>query len=239
MDDLVRPNMRLSILSLVLLSSLSVRAAESKSVASKTVAATPAPAAKTEAATVDTHKLYMSLNVGGLFSQPFNKLGASGLVGARAGYILPFRPGQFVVALEGGYAAPGATGTATDPRVTENGGSYNWTLSERQGYLGLQFMHRATWLGTEKLTPFVGIGPRLWLLQSRVTGKAGTSDLLLSTEQSTQVGFLLPIGVEYKLGPGAITGEAQISWAPVSHRITGDTNVGALSLAVGYRLLLL
>ena len=57
-------------------------------------------------------------------------------------------------------------------------------------------------------------------------------------EQSTKVGLGVPFGAEIKLGPGALIGELLFEYGSLDHTATGDSNTGALSLAIGYRLLL-
>ena len=51
----------------------------------------------------------------------------------------------------------------------------------------------------------VGIGPRIYLMKSVTTGKAGGEVIGETDEISTQIGGGLPFGVEFKLGPGALT----------------------------------
>jgi hypothetical protein len=70
-----------------------------------------------------------------------------------------------------------------------------------------------------------------------VKGEAGTGNMITETlEQSTKVGFHVPLGVDYLLGPGRLFVEAQLFWAPIDHRSTGDSSVGAISAELGYRL---
>ena len=136
--------------------------------------------------------------------------------------------------LEVGYSEPGAKGTQTDPRVDANGGSYSWTLNQRELMLGLTATFR---FPMDKLTPYAGIGPRLWLLQTLVQGTAGDGNVISQTkEQSTKVGLVVPVGVGYQIGPGSAFFEAQLLWAPLDHRITGDSSVGSLTTSVGYRM---
>ena len=89
-----------------------------------------------------------------------------------------------------------------------------------------------------KLTPYAGIGPRIYLLKSKISGSAGQSPIGETTEQSTKIGFGVPLGVEYELGPGGLLAEVLLQYGGLDHQITGDSNTGALSLSVGYRFLL-
>jgi hypothetical protein len=175
--------------------------------------------------------------VGGLFAQPFTggKLGASYDVSLEVGYLLPVMERRLGLVLDVGYTEPGAKATLTDPRVDANGGSYSWTLNQRELMVGLTAMFRFP-MGA--LTPYAGIGPRLWLLQTLVQGTAGDGNpISLTKEQSTKVGLAVPLGIGYALGPGSVFFEAQLLWAPLDHRITGASSVGSITTCVGYRLL--
>jgi hypothetical protein len=217
----------------------------------------PAPAPVAEVAKVEPEKkdrgaFLIGLKAGGLFAEPFTNgiLGPSFLVDVELGYVLPFLKRGIAVIIDGGYSQPTANGAPTDPRVDANSGTYTWNLIQREVLLGLTLMYRATWIGEGKLVPYLGVGPRLWLLQTSVTGcTAGTTNMpgacgmaanpiTESLEQSTKVGLSVPLGVDYALGPGRIFLEAQLLWAPIDHRVTGDSSVGSLTAELGYRLFL-
>jgi hypothetical protein len=192
----------------------------------------------------DRGAFVVGLKLGGLFSEPFGngdpytKLGAWGFFGVEAGYILPYLRRSFGVLLDVGYSQPSASITVTDPRVDANGGMYTRELTQRQLMFGLTALYRATFIN-DRFAPYIGIGPRLWLLQTSINGSAGAMNPINeSTEQSTRVGLSVPIGFDFQIGPGRIFGELQIFWAPIEHRTTGDSSVGALTLDAGYRLFL-
>ena len=75
-----------------------------------------------------------------------------------------------------------------------------------------------------------GVGPAFYFLARKVTSLG-----LEQTETSTQVGFKLTAGADLRIGPGAIIGEIRFPFAMVGQRTTGDSNVGAVSIVVGYR----
>jgi hypothetical protein len=51
-------------------------------------------------------------------------------------------------------------------------------------------------------------------------------------------GVGIPLGVEFGLGPGALIGEVLFQYGGLNHKATGDSNTGALNIALGYRLLI-
>jgi len=200
--------------------------------------ATDANVVQPAPATSDRGAFVVGVGVGGLFAQPFSKLGASFLVDVQIGYVLPYLKRGLAVLIDAGYTQPTTSGTQTDSRIDANSGGYSFDLVQRQLMFGLTLMYRATFIGSGRVAPYLGVGPRLWLLQGLATGAAGGSTIGESTEQSTKVGLGVPLGVDIGLGPGRLFGEVQLFWAPIDHRTTGESSVGSLAVGVGYRLML-
>ncbi len=169
--------------------------------------------------------------IGGL--APFSGLSPFVTVGLEAGVILPFAKRAFALALDVDYTAPKNSGSETDARVP--GGAYDWKLTEQQLVFMPAAFYRVNGLG--KVTPYVGIGPRFYLLQSTVRGSSGGATINETTERSTKVGVGLPLGAEFALGPGALTAELLLQYGPLDHRATGDSNTGAANLFLGYRFI--
>ncbi len=177
--------------------------------------------------------LLAGAKVGGLLS--FGGLDPNARVGLELGYVFPWMERSFALLLDADYAAPKSSGTqAGDARVA--GGTYDWHLTEQMLTLMPVAMYRYTKLG--RVVPYVGIGPRIYLLRSTVRGAVGSVEIPETTEQSTKVGFGLPFGAELKLGPGGVIGEFLFEYGSLDHMATGNSNTGALSLAIGYRFLL-
>ena len=221
-----------------------------------------APTAVVEAAPPrrDRGAFVVGVKAGGLFPQPVTQrgdrgpakqsstLGASFLVGLEVGYFLPFVRRSIGVLLDVGYSQPETCGapdgtcptrTELDPRVDANGGAYRYALTQRELMFGLTVLYRIQWQDQQRVIPFVGVGPRLWLLDTHVSGEAGAGNRIAeSQEQSTKVGLAVPLGVALRLGPGNLFLEGQLFWAPLDHRSTGETSVGAITVDLGYRLLL-
>lgn len=170
--------------------------------------------------------------VGGIV--PFSKLSAHVLGSLELGYA--FGPKRsFVGYLDVSYAVPQSDGEATDPRVPTTKWSYE--VWQKQLVFQPSFAYRFTKVVAE-LTPYVGIGPRIYFLETVTEGKASGEAFGTSYERSTRLGFGVPLGVEWALGPGGVLAELLLQWAPLDHRITGDTNLGSGTLLVGYRALL-
>lgn len=174
--------------------------------------------------------------VGGIFS--FNGLNPFVTGGVELGYVFSALDRGIGALIAVDYTAP-----KTDGKVTEDfdparipGGAYDWEI--RQKILTVQptFLYRMTFI-SDSITPYVGVGPRIYFLQSVVRGSAGDQKFADTTEQSTKFGIGGPLGAEFALGPGGIIAEVLLQWAPIDHRATGTTNLGGATLNVGYRAL--
>ncbi len=170
--------------------------------------------------------------IGGLI--PFGGLGPNLTGGIELGVVFPWIHRSFALAVDLDYAAPKASGSETDPRIM-TGGKYTWHLTEQELNLMPLVMYRLTSLG--RVTPFVGVGPRFYFLRSTVRSDEGTPSFQETTEQSTKVGFGVPLGVEIQLGPGGLLAELLFQYGGLDHTATGVSNTGGASLAVGYRFL--
>lgn len=172
------------------------------------------------------HGVFVTPKVGGIV--PFGGLGPNVTGGLDVGYALPMGL-TFGVAAD--YAQPTKSGSEADARVA--GGTYAWHLTQQI----LQVMpfvgYRLRGLGA--LVPYAAIGPRVYLLRSTVRGDGPTFGE--TREQSTKVGIGLPLGLELAAGPGAAVAELLLQYGALDHATTGDSNTGAASLSLGYRLM--
>lgn len=181
----------------------------------------------------DRGQVLLAVKVGALLPYGFSRLGASYLVDLELGYALPVLHHRLALTIEGAFTAPEASGSTTDPRLdAAPGGAYSWHLSQRELILGLSLVYRHP-IG--RLTPYIGVGPRLFLLDSRVNGSAGAAPIAQSSETSTKIGAGIPVGLGFRLGPGDLFAELALNISGINHRTTGDTNTGSLTLAAGYR----
>lgn len=196
-------------------------------------AAPPTPEAPAQDASASNSKgsFLIGAKVGGI--APFDGLNPFVIGTVELGYVLPWLNRGIAGLVAVSYTAPNAAGEQADPRVP--GGAYTWSLTQHELIIQPTVMYRYTKLG--RIVPFVGIGPRIYLMNSVVTGKAGEEVIGETSETSTQIGGGLPLGVEYLLGPGALLGELLFEVGTLDHTITGKSHTAGLSLNIGYRFM--
>lgn len=162
----------------------------------------------------------------------------------QVGYVLPFLKRSFGLIIDVAYTVPTKSGTVMgDPRV--DGGKYEWKITQKELTITPAAYYRLTMLG--RVVPYIGIGPRVYLHQSTVSGSVGKEMILETKEQTTRVGVGLPVGVGVQLGPGELTGEFLFEWGKFgdekpstqnSYVAPGDKHSMAGTINVGYRFLL-
>lgn len=165
---------------------------------------------------------------------PLNGLDPFVRGGVELGWVFGGTGRRMAALLDVSYTAPHAAGVEKDSRVAD--GRYEWELRQKELVFQPTFLYRLT--GESALTPFVGIGPRIYFLESVGKGSAAGSELEDTYERSTKLGVGLPFGLELRLGPGGLFAEALLEWGPLDHRITGDSSLLAANLFLGYRALL-
>ncbi|MBI2390901.1 MAG: outer membrane beta-barrel protein [Deltaproteobacteria bacterium] len=186
----------------------------------------PTPAAAPTRHGAGNKGFFVTGKVGGIV--PFGGLGPNAIGGIDLGYALDMGL-AFGVAAD--YAAPKADGTETDARVA--GGQYKWHLTQQMLQVMPFVMYRIKTSGL--LVPYAGVGPRIYMLQSFVKGEGPAFQE--TREQSTKVGVGVPLGLEIRLGPGAAIAELLLQYGGLNHTATGDSNAGAASLSLGYRMM--
>jgi hypothetical protein len=188
-----------------------------------------------QASASDRGQFLVAIKAGGMVARGFSRLTGSYLVDAELAYALPVLKHRLAIAIEGAFTAPEATGSQTDARIDGNGGTYAWKLEQREVILGASLIYRHM-LG--RWIPYIGVGPRVFLLQSKVSGTVGMTPVAVSGEQSTKVGAGVPLGLGLRLGPGDLFLEVSLAIAAIDHRTTGDSNTGSLGFQLGYRFML-
>lgn len=151
--------------------------------------------------------------------------------GVEVGYAM--MDGKLAIVVSADYTQPTTTNQESDPRVM--GGTYTWKLTEQQLGVMATVIYRLTSLKT--VIPYGGIGPRVLFARSKVQDD-GAPMISITEEQSTRIGVGIPVGVELPLGPGSGIGEVLFQYGTLDHVATGDSHTGAITLALGYRMLL-
>src|SRR5688572_617021 len=150
----------------------------------------------------DSAAVLLAGKVGGIAS--FNGLAPFVIGGIEAGYIFGGLDRSLGVELAVEYTAPKTDGSGEETLMPARipGGSYDWTLTQKILTFQPTFFFRFVWL-SKTFTPYVGIGPRIYLLESSITGEVDGQELEPTTERSTKLGFGVPVGAEIAAGPGA------------------------------------
>jgi len=193
--------------------------------------AAPAPTTTAEPS-APARPPYLVLGLGAGAFVPTSKLGVSFLAGVDVSYQLPFLGGRFGLGVGLGYSQPTTSGKIADERVQPTAGTAgeaDYSSTMRELLLDVRISYRIfSW--DSIWSPHVAVGPAFYFLSHQVESLAHTQ-----TETSTQLGFNVILGADFRVWRGAVIGEVRIPFATVGQRTTGDSNVGAASILVGYR----
>lgn len=180
--------------------------------------------------------LVLGGKIGGGLGKPFSEFGASYVLEVELGYMLPVLDKGIEIFISGQYTQPTTDGIEgeSDPRLP---GTLSYDITQQELALTLGALYRFH-VGLDWLAPYGGLGARLYMLRTKVTGSAGGESFGKTEETQSEAGLLLLGGVDFRLGPGALMAELQFGWAHVDGFVLRDTNLGALQLLVGYRAML-
>jgi hypothetical protein len=134
------------------------------------------------------------------------------------------------------YTPPRAGGEAADVRLPASD-SFNWEIRQDELALGIGMLVRFLELGSP-INGYAALGPQVVFLRTVANGDAAGEPFGEHVERDTQVGLYGWLGVELVLGPGVGFVELGLAWSDLNGAITGDSNTGNLSPALGYRLML-
>lgn len=151
------------------------------------------------------------------------------------GVALPFAGQRIQVLGTLAYMAPPSEGAVDDSRVS--GASFSYALVHKELMLGFGVNVRFLELG-RRINPYVGIAPQIYLMETVIDGDADGAAFGESRERYSKMGIYVGAGAELRLGPGALFVQLGFTYSKLDGQISGDSNTGALSPSVGYRLLL-
>ena len=149
-------------------------------------------------------------------------------------------PGFLAAALRGGYQRYAATGKGSLPCsgtttacINDKGGAgaYSWDLVEETVTIGLPISYRL--LPDKRIHPYVGVQPQVFLLRATTTSFG-----LENSQGDTKFGFAGLLGGQFDVGPGGVFLEAGFQYVALDHRLTGKSNLGAVTIGLGYRIAL-
>lgn len=158
---------------------------------------------------------------------PTAKLGPMVIGGIEVDYAVAMDK-RLLVGLDVSLTRPSHDGTVMDPRVPS---SPQYAIKETEMVLALLASYRFA-AQDRALVPWVGAGPMLHFLRSTETTTIAPGD---NTAGSTELGLELAGGADYRVGPGFIVGDVRFAYTKLEHTITGSTNAGKITLALGYR----
>lgn len=159
---------------------------------------------------------------------PTSKLGLFVVPAIEFDLFLPVLSRRLVVALDTSFTWPRQDGSGNDPRV---GGDYDYDIDVLELKFALDAIFRF-FDETHRFVPFAGLGPAMQYLRSKQTTSLDKGE---NTEHNVEFGFEVLGGVDFKLGPGYVVGDVRFVYTDLDHKLTGDTNAGNVTIAVGYR----
>jgi hypothetical protein len=177
--------------------------------------------------------------LGGGIGAPLNEFGGTFAGELELGYALPL-PEPVGRSLEifasGTYLEPRTDGTGAEPdaRLPADG-TFSYDVTQQAAIVTLGGRYRFP--VTESIAPYGAIGGRMYLMRTTVNGEAADEAFGQNEETAMEFGLHLAGGVDFRLGPGALLAELQLGYAPLDGFVLRDTNMGAMVLMVGYRVM--
>lgn len=172
---------------------------------------------------------------------PTNDFGLSYGGVVELGYLLPL-PAPVLHAIElfvsAGYEQSSLSGETAggDARLSSDAAA-SFKIDERALPLSLGVRGRIP-LSSRWLAPYVALGYRGYALSDVTRTRLGGVQLEDQTEHSFVHGGFGSVGLELFLGPGALLGEVELSWAPRSEYVLRDAAVGGMRVFLGYRFMI-
>ena len=179
--------------------------------------------------------------VGAGLGAPVNSFGLGYTLELELGYLLPLpAPVRHALQLFASGAYAGTTKlegtTPPDMRLPADGVGH-YTLLQRTASLTLGVLGRIP-VPSERLAPYVAVGYRGYWLATESSGHVGASSFGPNTERAYEHALFGAAGLELFVGPGALLGELQLSYARHDAYVLRDAGVGGLRFMLGYRLII-
>jgi hypothetical protein len=179
-------------------------------------------------------EVMVAAHAGALMPEPFSTLGAGFLVGAEAGWIAPVWKHRLAVAVELGFGMPDGDGQLQSPSTPD---AVRWHASVRETSIGASLTLRQP---IRRWVPYLGVGPRLLVIDALVNGRTGDARVPTSRETSLALGVALTPGVGLSVGPGQLFAEVPVTllWrVGRKPQLLGDFNPSGIGVALGYRVI--
>ncbi len=160
---------------------------------------------------------------------PTSKLGANVTGGVEFDVATPVANHQLTIGLDASFARPSYSSSAMSTQLP---GAIDYTVQQLEVVVGLTANYRF-FDATHPLVPRIGAGPVVHMLRTtESTMPAYSGD---NQSQQTKLGFEAAAGVDYAAGPGFLAADLRFIYSSLDTPLTGSSNAGSLSLAVGYR----
>ncbi len=113
-------------------------------------------------------------------------------------------------------------------------GSFNWSQTTRETGIGVfaRYHHELA----PGLSLSAGAGPQFLLRQVTVSGSSGSGDFGENEQSETSLAVLCMVSMEYSLGPGDLSLEANAGIGHTDGLVTGKSFLTGIGILLGYRL---
>ncbi|HKP57944.1 MAG TPA: carboxypeptidase-like regulatory domain-containing protein [Polyangiales bacterium] len=183
--------------------------------------------------------LVVGAKLGGGYGKPLNEFGASYVLELELGWLLPLPDPlrhSFELFVAPAYTAPRLEGDVPrDARLPGNGRAH-YVVSQRLLTTTAGLLFRLP-LPSDRFAPYAALGYRGYWSATQTDGTVAGEDFGENTEYGYAHGLYAAAGLDVFLGPGALLAEFQFAWAPRNAYVLRETNLGAMQLLAGYRLM--
>ena len=183
--------------------------------------------------------LVLGAKLGAGYGKPLNEFGASYVVELELGWLLPLPDPlrhSFELFVAPAYTAPRLEGDLPRDTRLPGDGRAHYLVSQRILTATAGLLFRLP-LSSERFAPYAALGYRGYFRATRTDGSVAGESFGENTEYGYAHGLYAAAGLDVFVGPGALLAEFQLGYAPRDAFVLRDTNLGALQLLLGYRLM--